>query len=418
MSRHRIDPTALASATWLIEPAAGAALQAAVLAGNLEIDVPETSVIYDWQYGFYPTALHPDSTAIVDFTGVIYAGWSVSYAMEQLRRVAADPNVTGVVLRASSPGGDANAGERFASFMAEYPLPVVCYVDHGMACSAFYRVAAACGAIMASRGHDKIGSIGTYITWQSYKGMFEKAGIKQEEIYAEQSTQKNEENKAAERGDFSLLKAWATEACTNLIDFVTQQRGDALTAVAGMDPFKGRIFSATDALSIGLIDGIGTLEAAVALVRTLPKPNDETELTPEKKMLGFVKLAALTAIAGVSAENITEAQVEALNAELAEKGYEVGVVSAGQLESLNAQTAEVARLRAELATATAQAATLQTEASTLRAEVTRLGSQPGAAPTEAVATKDTPPAGETDDVQALLDSLPHNKALAGNPQFN
>ncbi len=414
MSKHRLDPALFGSTTWLIEPSAGESLLAAVTAGNLEVDVPEVPVIYQYQYAYYPTAEHANTTAIVTFSGVIYADWSVMYAMAQLRSIALDPNISSVVMRGSGPGGSSDAGEKFARFVAEYPLPIVFYVDYGMACSAFYQVACSCDAIVASRPRDKIGSIGTYISWQSYKGMYEKSGIKQVDIYADQSTQKNEEGKAAEKGDFSLLKKWATDAATDFIDYVKEQRGTALTETEGMDPFKGRIFSATDALAIGLIDKIGTLEEAIALVRSLPTEST----TSTQNMLGFVKLAALSALAGVAAEDVTEAQVDALSAELAEKGYNVLVVRASDLEAANTLATENAQLKLQLETANTKVTALEGEKSTLTSEVARLGKQPAVPPTTVSAAGDSTPPGEPDDAAAILANLPHNKALEGNIQFN
>lgn len=80
-------------------------------------------------------------------------------------------------------------------------------------------------------------------------------------------------------------------------------------------------------------------------------------------MFGFTKLPALAAVKGVAAADITAAQIDAINAELAAEGYNIGAVS--QADFTAAQT-----LQNELTTA-------NTTITTRDEEITRLGKQPG-----------------------------------------
>ena len=91
-----------------------------------------------------------------------------------------------------------------------------------------------------------------------------------------------------------------------------------------------------------------------------PNPNDPMSM----KIFGFVNLAALSAISGLAAADITDEQLTALNAELAQEGYNVHAIS-------QAQFASIQQLQTQLNTAN-QTITNQ------KAEIERLGKQPGA----------------------------------------
>ncbi|CCH01658.1 protease IV [Fibrella aestuarina BUZ 2] len=408
MNKRSLDLALIASTPWLIEEAAGAALLAAVLAGPLVVDVPEIPVVYEYQYGYYPAAEHPNSTAIVTFSGPIYADWSIAYTMEQMRRIALDANVTSVVLKLNGPGGNANAGEKFANFLRNYPLPVTAWIDYGMAASAHYMLACACsGGIVASRPTDLVGSIGTYLPWQSIKGYLKKMGIEQVDIYAEQSTEKNQEARAAEAGDFSLLKAYVTQIAAGFIEFVKECRSEALVAVKGKDPFKGAIYQATEALELGLIDAIGPIEDAIARVRSQPN-TITTSKTNSMNALGFVRIAALNALAGVAADQVTPEQAATLTEQLNAQGYNIVCLSAQQAADAAALTGQVAALTTQLGEANGRAETLQ-------AEVTRLGQQPGQQPTNPQSAADPAPVSDTSGEltpQQELNALPHQAQLA------
>lgn len=429
LKSHSLDMMAFMAQTWLIEPEAGAMLLAQLANGHLVLatDWTEDPIHYaDPNWAYYPTAEKENSTAILNVTGVIY-DYYVNYLCTKLDMIYADPNVSNLVVRLNGPGGAANAGNKLADKLLSAPIPTMGFVDYGMAASAHYMVASACDQIYTSRENDKVGSIGTYITYQNWSKQLEKMGVVIKELYARQSTQKNEESRLAETGDFSLFQKLADDEAARFIDYVKARRPSIDSTK--QDPFKGRLFNATDALSIGLIDGIGDLKSAVKAVRTSKNSNT----TPRTTMLGFVKLGALAAIKGLEASAITDAHIEALNTELAAAGYTgIAVCSAADFEkavsAMNAQAgdttalataqADVTRLTTELSTEKTKATNLETALATAQAEVTRLGGMNGSEKTNLNKSNESQADAGADDSATVLANLPHNRALDGNPMFN
>ncbi|GAB3958210.1 hypothetical protein GCM10028805_52100 [Spirosoma harenae] len=104
-------------------------------------------------------------------------------------------------------------------------------------------------------------------------------------------------------------------------------------------------------------------ESEAPSVSPTPNPNQSM-----KSIFGFARLAALSAIAGVAADAITEEQLDAINAEFQEQNYNVHVISASQF-------AEIQTLEGQLTTSNNAIAAKDKE-------IARLGKQPGATPSK------------------------------------
>lgn len=421
LNQHTLDITAFASQTWLIDPDLHALLMAQLLdKGHVTFSLDETPVHYtDYNWAYYEPASKKGSIAVMTIKGVIY-DYYADYLCMKISQMYQDKNLAGLMIKMNSPGGSADAGYKIADAVSNAPFETWCHIEYGQASSAGYLIATSCDGISASRANDRVGSIGTYISYQSWSKYYEKMGVVSKDIYARQSTEKNLEGRQAAEGNFKPLEDYVSNEAQAFIDYVNARRPNLNTTK--LDPFKGKVFTATDALSIGLIDSIGDLKAAVSSVKT---PNSNT--TPRTTMLGFVKLAALLAIKGIEASAITAEQVEAINAELTAGGYKgIAVVSASEYEkaveamnatpvdatALTTAQADVARLTTELATAKTAQATATTALATAQTEITRLGGLNGAEKTVVTQTTETQPdAGASAESTKLIDSLEHNMSV-------
>lgn len=426
MSKHTLDLVAFTAQTWLIEPEAGAMLLAQLVAGNGTLNLelpPEEDIIHyaDYNWVYYRSADKPGSIVIMSVAGTMYDFYA-NYYCAKLDLIYADPNVVGMVLLCNGPGGSANAGNKLADKVQAAPWPTVGYIDYGICGSANYMVACACDALYASRANDRIGSIGTYISYQDWSNYFKKLGIETKDLYAKQSTQKNEEFRQAAEGNFKLLQAQADQEAQRFIDYVKARR-PALDASTN-DPFKGRMFNATDALAIGLIDGIGDMKSAVKALANKTTLNTTPRTTT---MLGFVKLAALAAVKGTAADQLSEAQLEAINTELNAAYPGLAIVTQAQLDEAveNANKApdtaalttaqnEVSRLTTELTTATSKITTLEGEKTTMQNKIDELGKLNGAEKTAVQKKNETVSTAEETETDTIIANLPHNKALEGS----
>src|SRR5205823_284004 len=72
------------------------------------------------------------------------------------------------------------------------------------------------------------GGIGAYTTYLDFQGYFEKQGVIMRDIYPDISSEKNEEYRAAQKGDFSLMEAGVAELAQFFIDSFAENRADKL----------------------------------------------------------------------------------------------------------------------------------------------------------------------------------------------
>lgn len=181
-----------------------------------------------------------------------------------LSRCDANPNIKATVLHIRSGGGEALAAIEMSRFVQTLNKPIVAFVDD-MAASAAYFIGSGCDKVIVNAEYSRVGSIGTYLTIADFTGYFEKLGIKVTDIYATDSTEKNLPYKNALAGDTKdLIKE--IDFINNIFqNSVATNRKEALDA-AGTDASvwnKGKVFYAEEALKLGLIDGIASLEETI-----------------------------------------------------------------------------------------------------------------------------------------------------------
>lgn len=205
-----------------------------------------------------------------------YCGWSGTMTMaNQLKWMDENQNIAGIIIEIDSPGGQVDGTATFADAIKNAATPVVAVVNDGMACSAAYWIASAADKIYATHNHSEVGSIGVYSTLADYSKYYEEKGIRVEDVYAEQSTEKNKGYRDWLAGDSAEFVKRLSSIATEFIDTVKTNRAGKLNTDA-VDPFKGAVFNAKQALAIGLIDGIKSFDQVVA------------ELEPEKLKLSFI----------------------------------------------------------------------------------------------------------------------------------
>jgi signal peptide peptidase SppA len=317
-----------------------------------------------------PEAAPDGSIALINMVGAItkydYCGAAgVNTKTNLLDRALANPNIKGVILRIDSGGGDGDATEVLANKINQAAKPVIAYVD-GMAASAAYKIIAGASHIMLSGQSAEVGSIGAYVGFVNMQKYYEKMGVEVKRIYAPQSTLKNKPWEDALKGSEDAMKDYLKEYVQFFIDDVKAMRGNKLTSDDRI--FKGDMFFANEAISIGLADSIGTMDDAVSIINQ----SSATNITNNnmKKLSITAGLTALAAFFGLESG----------------KDHEVEP-TAEQLATLNSQVAENATLKAdisrltnELQAANDKATNLQTEVTNLTntigekdAEITRLG---------------------------------------------
>ena len=178
-----------------------------------------------------------------------------------LKNLENDPSVSGVILNIDSGGGMVSGTAELADFIFGMETPTISW-SNGYMCSAAQKIGGAAKFRMASPYADAFGSIGTMLHHQDMTGIFEKLGAKIHEVYAPQSTEKNFEYRQLIKGNEKPFEDELAINADNFINSIKKYYGDKL--IDDGHVFKGKTYNPEEALKIGLIDEIGTLEDALA----------------------------------------------------------------------------------------------------------------------------------------------------------
>jgi len=172
--------------------------------------------------------------------------------ISQLDEARKNPNVKAILIRVNSPGGSAAASQEIYEELKKVEKPVVVSVSEVCASGAYY-VASAADRIIANRS-SSVGSIGVIMQIPNFEDLYEKLGIKYTTI---------------KQGKF--------------IADVAEGRNMDISEVEELA--TGWVFLGTEALELGLIDGIGNYKDAINIAAELGGIKGEPNVIRQE--LGF-----------------------------------------------------------------------------------------------------------------------------------
>lgn len=186
---------------------------------------------------------------------------TVARVVEQLDLARRDRDIRAVLLRIDSPGGSASASDdvyrALSSYKAESGLPMVAQLM-GLATSGGYYVAMASDEVRAVPT-GVTGSIGVLFMGVSFEGLMEKLGVADQTVTG-----------GAHKDAGSFLRDMTPEEEAHIQSVVDDLHTRFKSVVASGRPqldaaaidtaADGRIYSATQALELGLIDAISPIE--------------------------------------------------------------------------------------------------------------------------------------------------------------
>jgi protease IV len=194
-----------------------------------------------------------------------------------------EPSVIGHVLVFETGGGTSNSVPELADAIRSCSKPVVAWVD-GMMCSAGLFAGSYCREIIASRGTDLVGSIGTMIVYEGRKSLSGEDNDKvvHLRVYADEASEKNMEFESA-INDFNVTLT--KERVLNphnreFVDTIRKNRPDVKEEF-----LHGRTFRASEVIG-ELVDAIGEFKVAVDRVVAL------SGFQPEQNVEGQQVVAA------------------------------------------------------------------------------------------------------------------------------
>lgn len=189
------------------------------------------------------------------------AGVGSETMREAFREVAKDNNVKAVVIRIDSPGGSALASEVMwqAIRRVAKDKPVIISIG-GMAASGGYYLASAGDYIFADPAAI-VGSIGVVGGKFVTKDLFEKIGLSTETFAKGRNADLYSSNRVWDEAQRKLVRKSMEDVYRQFTQRIMTTRSGKIGDIDKIA--RGRIFLATEAIKLGMVDELGGIEAAL-----------------------------------------------------------------------------------------------------------------------------------------------------------
>jgi len=244
--------------------------------------------------------------AVVDLKGVVGGsggmmggGEGITYENFHrfVKKVERDPRVVGVLIRLNSPGGSASVSQEIydeiLKLKAEKGVPVVVWVED-LAASGGYYIASAADEIIAVRSA-LVGSIGVIMMSFDMSEMLKKLGIRPVIIKSGKHKDILTGFRPVSPEEKKMMQDLLDEVYAQFINDVLKGRQGRISEKKLREVADGRVFVATKAKELGLIDEVGDFDEAVKRVRTMAKVPDARVVLYEKKVPSIFELFKNTA---------------------------------------------------------------------------------------------------------------------------
>lgn len=193
--------------------------------------------------------------------------WGADELVGFAKNFDTDENIIGQIWCMDSGGGSVASVAPYIDFLKTKSKPVVTLSD--MSASANYYIASSTDYIMAENNiSSTFGSIGVMVEFADFKKHLEAKGITVHTVYADQSEHKNSAFEKALQGDYKAIKEEMLNPLAVKFQNHVKRNRQALKGDAE-GVLTGKMFYAEEAQSLGLIDGIGNLDAAIDYVKFL-----------------------------------------------------------------------------------------------------------------------------------------------------
>ena len=209
--------------------------------------------------------------------------------VQVIDEVRKDKNVKAVVLRVNSPGGSVSASVkiRTALDLLQKEKPLV----------ASYGSYAASGGYWISNGCQKIysdatcltGSIGVFSMIPEFSAVSKKVGVGVETIGSNKHSDMFSLMRPFDTAELAYMQASVEDIYELFVNLVASSRGMEPARVDEIA--QGRVWTGADALEIGLVDEIGTLEDAISYAAALADlhSSDDYSVVGYPKPLTFME---------------------------------------------------------------------------------------------------------------------------------
>ena len=276
-----------------------------------------------------------------------------------IKAAAVDPRVGGIILFLDTPGGTVAGTQALGDLIKSVEKPIFAFVSD-MAASAGYWIASCCDMIIAENTNTQVGSIGVMSSMQDIQPALEKMGVVFHTIKSSLSDDKNALSDEVRKGDYENYRTTVLDPLARtFIDTVKASRG---AKIKDESIYKGRMAFATEAIELGMIDKIASLDETVEMVLSFDKKPKQNNSKPKSSMKNFPLMLAALGLTALEADaegyvSLNQEQLAAIEANMlaaqtaAQKASDdltAATTAADTLTaSVSAKDAEILQLKAE-----------------------------------------------------------------------
>jgi protease-4 len=206
--------------------------------------------------------------------------------VRELRSLARNPMVKGLLIRVDSPGGIVTPSHEIYTEIRrirEEGTPVVVAMGT-IAASGGYYISAPASLIVASP-QTLTGSIGVIMEFPVVKGIMDKLGLKVEVVKSREQKDIGSPFREMTPRDRELLQGVVTDAYDQFVSIVSSERDIPEDSVRKFA--DGRIMTGRQALTYGLVDTLGTFEEAKLIAARLCDIEGDPRLIRPHRRLNY-----------------------------------------------------------------------------------------------------------------------------------
>ncbi|WP_349666151.1 signal peptide peptidase SppA [Helicobacter bilis] len=217
----------------------------------------------------------------------IYESESFAAQIESIKK---NDDIKGVLLLIDSPGGAVGSSIEIADMIKELneKIPVVAYTQSLMASGSYYAGMYA-HSIYANRGA-LIGSIGVIFSAPNFEEAMDKIGIKMQGVSAGEYKEIGSITRKWKSTEKEFINNLTQEQYKMFYTDVIAARGERLKTKNHLDFAEGKIFSANNALKLGLIDGVNSMSEVEKILQNLSGVEEIVWLKKDKMEVLLDKL--------------------------------------------------------------------------------------------------------------------------------
>jgi signal peptide peptidase SppA len=214
----------------------------------------------------------PRMNLLSEFSG----GTTFEKLTGQLRAAMGDKAIKTIVLDVDSPGGSVAGNAEFAAevMRARVKKPIIAVAQYTMGSAAYHLAAAATEVVAAPSA--RVGSIGVFYLHEDLSEALKAMGVKSTYISAGEGKVDGNPTEPLSDTARARMTALVDEAYSQFVGNVVKGRGQGMTAERVRKDWKALVYGSAEALSLGLIDAIETLDETLERVlSTSPDAADQ-----------------------------------------------------------------------------------------------------------------------------------------------